>query len=295
MSSKIKFDPDYLYIKPITQCNLSCKMCYANVINGKNAIIIDKQKIIDIIDEFFKFRKNKKGTIYWCGSGEVFLHKDFPEIINLSTKKYGNLLSHEIMTNGTIDRLSEFDSLKNIHFFISIDGLEKDHDWNRGTGNFVKTINFAKKCIEMNCLKLSIRTILTKDNLETLDKFKFYLEKELPNSDLELIFPYAQKEIDLAKSESFTKKKIDCSKMIPKEEIIKKIKEKYGKLFNSNLEKPDDLYVSITPSGIFTCCDSKIKIGNLNDDIKTVFERAQNSEKLCRACPLFKECSFEPN
>ena len=77
----IRFVRESLYVEPISSCNLACKMCYTNVINGENRRIIDQPTVLDFTRRFVDATP-KQVWLYWCGTGEVFLHREFPEMVN---------------------------------------------------------------------------------------------------------------------------------------------------------------------------------------------------------------------
>lgn len=111
-------------------------------------------------------------SITFCG-GEVFLLKDFPELINKLTAK--NIFI-QIISNGTIDRLIEIKEPNMVNLIISLDGVEKYHDQNRGLGNFKKSTSLLKKAIKMG-FHTEVFSIVTKENLNLIDQF----EKEITN------------------------------------------------------------------------------------------------------------------
>ena len=72
---------DHLYIEPISSCNLKCKMCYANIINGPDRRTLDLETVVGFVRRYMALTP-EKAWILWCGTGEVFLHRDFPAMIN---------------------------------------------------------------------------------------------------------------------------------------------------------------------------------------------------------------------
>lgn len=128
-----------IYISPLEQCNLNCKSCYTQ----KTKNILNNQQILGFVDRYSSIINLK--SILFCG-GEVFLLPDFPSLVN---KLISQGIFITIITNGTIDRLSEIKDPTNCQLLVSLDGPEKIHDKNRGLGNFQK----SKKLIR-NALKL---------------------------------------------------------------------------------------------------------------------------------------------
>ncbi len=123
---------------------------------------------MDFVNRYQKVQELE--SITFCG-GEVFLLKDFPVLINELTAK--NIFI-QIISNGTIDRLIEIKEPNMVNLIISLDGIEKYHDQNRGLGNFQKSTILLKKAIKMG-FHTEIFSIVTKENLNLIDQF----EKEI--------------------------------------------------------------------------------------------------------------------
>lgn len=205
-----------VYIEPVSDCNMDCKLCYTKKRKGKYRKIIPKEQILDFIDRFADFRfadwslrRNLERKIkpFWCGTGEIFMHEDFPEVVNELNKKYGQRIRHEIMTNGTIDRLDEFDSLDNIRFYVSIHGPREHNDWIRGEGTYDKSIDFCRKAYELGCEKLEVRTLVTKKNILLLNDFQRDLKQRVGRKvRITLVPPHSAEEIKKADSKLIAKK-----------------------------------------------------------------------------------------
>lgn len=281
-----------IYVEPISACNLSCKMCYANVRNGKEAIIMPRKTIIDFFERFFKIRYNI--PIYWCGTGEVFLYPKFPDLINELTEKYSpERISHTIQTNGTmIGLLVKIKNFSNIELIVSIDAPKEHHDWNRGEGSYDRAIEFCRTAAAKGVKKISVRCLVTKDNVFKLreaeaklvkdigGKIKFYITKPLSNDDL--------KNINI--SSYITKKIKDDSRIMQAEELDRILEETYQ---NRYKEKFLDQYLelSLLYDGVYTCCDGIVKIGDPEEDIAVLMDKLKKSPKLCKEkCPWFKDC-----
>src|SRR5262249_50700480 len=58
-----------LYIEPTSVCNLHCKMCYTNVINGAGRKVLPQDVILSFVDRF-RAVTPPPIDIYWCGTGE---------------------------------------------------------------------------------------------------------------------------------------------------------------------------------------------------------------------------------
>ena len=157
----------HLYINPLEKCNLKCKICYTK----KTAPILKEEEILDFVERYNETHEVK--VITFCG-GEVFALAYFPHLVNTLTKKG---IFVQIITNGTIDKLDEFDDPNKVNLIVSLDGLEEYHDANRGEGNFKKSIAFLSKAKTLG-FHSEIFSIVTKQNLKHIDAFESSLKKE---------------------------------------------------------------------------------------------------------------------
>lgn len=289
---EIKIDENELYIEPISACNLRCKLCYSNVINGEEANVLPKEKIINVVQKFSDFKKSRI-DIYWCGTGEIFLHKDFPSIVNHLNSVIKSGINHTVMTNGTIDRLDEFNQFNNISFRVSIDGPREHHEWNRGKGTYDKCIDFCKKAHKLGCKKIEIRTLVTKDNVLLLPDFENEL-KEKVSKDIrfELITPYSSSDLKTVKSR-FVKGGIeDDKRILSRDELKRIIKSRYGEKYPNILEDRPDIVLSIclTCQGVFSCCEGIFKIGDIETEMSVLYDDLLKSKDKCKLCPLYGKC-----
>ncbi len=151
----------HLYINPLERCNLACKICYTN----KTKFILSNQQILDFVSRYQQVQK--VASITFCG-GEVFLLEKFPELVN---QLIAQDIFIQIISNGTIDRLSEIKQTNMVNLIVSLDGVENYHDQNRGLGNFNKSVNFLKKAKQLG-FNREIFSIVTKENLPLIPQFE---------------------------------------------------------------------------------------------------------------------------
>lgn len=274
----ILFKSNTLYIEPITSCNLKCKMCYTNVLNGKNRKLLDSNTICNFIDRWINEIPNVD-NIYWCGTGEVFLHKEFPYIVNKIQDKYN--INQIIQTNGTIDRLKEFTNLSNIDFRVSIDGIKIYHEWNRGIGTYNKCINFCRNALNNRSKSVSIRMLITNDNILCLDDFRSEIDKLLsPLVQLSIIVPYDKQLIP-------TIKKTNNYPQISKQKANDIISNIFNKKYQIDDNNEIENYISINPYGVYTCCEGIIRIGDITNEISQLITNMKKSTQKCYKCPMF--------
>lgn len=113
-------------------------------------------------------------TVTFCG-GEVFLLPDFPELVNSLTSS-GVFV--QIITNGTVNRLSQINHPNLVNLIVSLDGLPAYHDQNRGAGNWAKSIAFMRHAQQLG-FHLEVFSIVTQQNLSQIDQFETRLHQEL--------------------------------------------------------------------------------------------------------------------
>ncbi len=279
-----------IYIEPISACNLKCKMCYVNMINGKNTKELEKEQIFNIVDKLAQFNENEEIKIDWCGTGEVSLYGPLTRVINDLNERYRGKIQHTIITNGIINRLKEIRDLSNVSINVSIDGLEENHDWNRGNGTYRKSLEFCKTAKKLGCKSIQVNSLLMKRNLGTMVQFNEEIKKEL-GQDLTVMFLVPLTNHLIRKmSSSATTPRIDNSNALTYQELKEFLEDapyEVKKLLK--YDKPViDLYLSLNPYGMFyNCCESEIKIGDIQNDISELMRKLENSIEQCKRCPLF--------
>ncbi len=285
-----------IYIEPITACNLKCKMCYVNTINGKNEKELEEERILSFVEKLAQFNDNEAIKIDWCGTGEVSLYSPLTRVINALNERYRGRIEHLIITNGIIDRLSEIHDLSNVSFNVSIDGLETHHDWNRGKGMYRKSLEFCKSANKHGCKSIQVNSLLMKRNLDTILQFNDEMKKELgQNLTVMFLIPLTNNLIRSMLNASTTPK-IDNSNILTYQQLKDFFDDAPPEV--KNLMRYDkaviDLYLSLTPRGLFyCCCEDEIMLGDLNDDISTLMRKLENSIDQCKRCPLFDSyCSL---
>lgn len=163
----------HVYINPLERCNIACKICYTR----KTAPKLTEEQILTFVQRYQEVEPLK--VITFCG-GEVMLLPYFPHLVN-ELNALGIYV--QIITNGTIDRLSEFSRPSLVNMIVSIDGLEPYHDKNRGDGNFQKSIQYLKMAISMH-FRHEIFSIVTRDNFADIDKFEARIQTLIGKTEI---------------------------------------------------------------------------------------------------------------
>jgi len=164
-------------------CNLRCKHCYLSCGEKKefsNISLSECKQIVDKLDEGEIFEVLLTG-------GEIFTRKDLNEIINyIASKK----IDISLYTNATLIE-KNFDWLIKCpirRFNISLDGIDDDHDYLRGKGNFSITIKAIRKLVS-NGKMVIINCVINRKNVKNIPSIYEYLKKEKVGIQFSLITP----------------------------------------------------------------------------------------------------------
>jgi sulfatase maturation enzyme AslB (radical SAM superfamily) len=203
-------------------------------------------------------------------------------------------IDQTIQTNGTTPRrLDELTSFDRLDFQVSIDGYRDFHEWHRGEGTYDRSLDFCRKAVDKGCRSMLIRCLLTRGNIDHLDEFHADLVGRIgPKVKLEICAVYyTNQNLPSARnmSPAIRADDIDDSSCISYEEARQIVQKKYQGRYE--VEDPDgdkvENYLSLTPYGVYTCCDSMVRIGDADSDMRTLIQRLYDSEVQCRACNLF--------
>lgn len=247
----------HLYINPLEKCNIKCKICYTR----KTDPILSEEAILEFIDRYQKAYELQ--TVTFCG-GEVFALKYFPHLVNILTQKG---IFVQTITNGTIDRLTEIENPNLNKMIVSIDGLEKYHDENRGLGNFKKSIEFLKKA-QKKGFHTEIFSIVTHQNYPLIDQFEKYIDQHLDQIEV-TYHPRKPPEYLLHHPLSNIEGTIKGFDFLSEDELVEIMKTK-------RVFPPKELgcyQVALASTGkIYGCCEGFRPIGMIDDKIENIFE-----------------------
>lgn len=142
------------------QCNLRCKQCFSDSGEIKD-VELSTEEICLLFDEM---RKN--GTFFICiGGGEPLMRKDLLQLLEYGKNKQ---LAISIVSNGlllTKELIAELNKKDLDTFWISLDGLEANHDRLRGNGTYKKALNALRLLQQEFNSKKAIRVSLNKYNV----------------------------------------------------------------------------------------------------------------------------------
>lgn len=243
----------HLYINPLEKCNLKCKICYTKKTNP----ILSNQQILEFMDRYEQ--EEKVESVTFCG-GEVFALVTFPSLINEVVKR-GTFV--QVITNGTIDRLDKIEQPNAVNLIVSLDGVEKYHDANRGEGNFRKSLEFMKKAKGLG-FHLSIFSILTHDNLSLVTEFEESIQHELGFLPEVTYHPRKPPAYLMHHPVSNVVGEIQGFDFLTKEEMLDVMKTK-------NVFPPKDLgcyQIAVMSDGkVFGCCEGVTPLGTMQSPI----------------------------
>lgn len=147
-----------LQLDVTADCNLRCKTCY--FFKDDEGHHMSKDMPLAQVEALFKEYRDRKVYAVWLFGGEPTLR---PEVIDLAYR-YFPLTS--VISNGKIKVSEEYRDM-NIH--ISLDGLEKDNDFNRGRGTFKKIMeNYTGD------KRVIFNFTITRENLGLIDEMVRY-------------------------------------------------------------------------------------------------------------------------
>lgn len=154
-----------VYLTITENCNIRCKHCFGDFNIGAEYSL---EKIEEIV---LQLKRMGVCEISITG-GEPLLHNDITKIIDLVVTNGFNL---QICTNGLlitenfINKIKQYSSCF-FRFSISIDGIEKEHDYLRGQGTFNKIMNNIR-ILKENSFMFAVNTVLHKQNINSLEEF----------------------------------------------------------------------------------------------------------------------------
>ena len=253
MNQKIQSALENIYVSPLELCNLHCQYCYTN----KTKNILSNQQILDFIEKYSSYLRSKTydlKSVLFCG-GEVFTLPDFHNLVNTLIEKD---IFITIITNGTIDRLTEIKDPKNCQLLVSFDGPQEIHDQNRGAGNFDKSLKFIQHAQRLG-FPVEIMFLITKDSYPYKDSFDIFGLSKTYLTDRKLSLTPKQV-LDIKQNyQTYPKKDFGCFQL------------------------------SLQSTGIITgCCESSLRLGDINDNPATYVANFINSLSNCSQCKLNK-------
>ncbi len=271
-----------IYISPLETCNLDCHFCYTK----KTRQVLSNLQITSFITRYSKHLNQKLSlklkSITFCG-GEVFLLPKFTSLINSLHRRS---IFTSIITNGTIDRLTEITNPNLCQLLVSLDGPENIHDQNRGSGNYQKSLKFITHALHLG-FHLEIIFVVTPSSYPFIKSFPSILAK-----DLSLGIPPAINYVTV-KTAPFTTRHPLSQKnhqnSLTNIQIIN-LKRHFRSLPPKNF---GCFQLSLQSNGqIYGCCESPRAIANITQTIPAIISSFQASLGPCHHCSLYSSACF---
>lgn len=176
-NNKPKFSNEikHLSIEHHSVCNLRCTYCSETYYGGKRS----KYNVVEFIEYL-----NKSGSFKNCkqvvwGGGEPTLDKSFDLIIKEIEKNANPNLYHRVFTNSTRyhKTIEELLQKKLIKIVTSVDaGTREKFKEVRGRDKFDELFNNLRKYSSINSNRVTIKYILTEENLSE-DELRLFVQK----------------------------------------------------------------------------------------------------------------------
>lgn len=170
-------DLSYLFFEVTQLCNLECLHCGSDCRKVKNAHMLPKEVILDILKEIKQHYNSRKITVVLTG-GEPMC---YPEIFELGRNIYELEFPWGMVTNGLAwnDKTFEAAIQSGLHTItVSLDGFEEDHNWLRGNDkSFSKAVALIKMLTAQPFYKgFDVITCVNKRNLPYIEDFYKFLK-----------------------------------------------------------------------------------------------------------------------
>ncbi len=253
-----------IYISPLEACNLNCRSCYTS----KTKNILTNNQILNFVNRyqnylsksFVKKTRPFLKSILFCG-GEVFLLPHFPSLIN---RLIDQNIFITIITNGTIDRLSEIKNSANCQLLVSFDGPENVHNQNRGPGNFQKSKKFIQHALKLG-FPVEIMFLINSTSYPYRNSFNLLNLKKTYLTD---------------RLHSLTK------------DQVLDIKKNYPTYPSKNF---GCFQLALQSNGnIYGCCESSKKLAHITDPPKIIVDNFIKSLSTCTSCRYFDQYLQDP-
>ncbi|MCL2426420.1 MAG: radical SAM protein [Oscillospiraceae bacterium] len=165
--------PKSIVFELTKDCNLNCKHCYNPRGNSKDLDVSHVKLIIDKIP-------NPEEVFLGFTGGEVLVRKDILEIIaHASGRKFKSI---NIDTNGILltPAFAEQIFESGVRYVqLSVDGLEKTHDYIRGVGAFQKLVDNLPGILKTGIIVTANMTVHKKNMHELFDLWRFLSKYEI--------------------------------------------------------------------------------------------------------------------
>ncbi len=294
-----------IYLLLTEKCNLRCSYCIRGNKNN-NELSLEK------LNSFLRTNDFSKDQVLLTG-GEPLLHENFQEIARICLDKFKNVA---VNTNGLLLGEDRIVKSPRIHYQISLDGSEIEHDNLRGKGTYEKVLANLK-LLDQSEISYNVASVINKSNYAEIRKLTpvLYELKNMKYWKIEPQLPFGCGEqiqcVDVAEWNhivdvfiSKTPFRLKIKKLFNFSAIDKISKEKREELKSRKLSNCGSckqkvyIYPDLT---VYPCtCLKDFPLGNLEDDSLCSIlnsEKAQvfldykiNPHSKCASCEYFDIC-----
>lgn len=271
-AATLSWPPETVLIDISTVCNLDCPFCF-NHYGSKISIFEKKRNSKEDIIDFVK-KNGPFKNLAFSGAGELFLYSDAFEILEeLEEFCEGFYISTnaQMLDEEKIKRLSK---LKIKSITISSDASDKkSYEIFRKNGNYDKFLDNLKLMYKLFGSRLSIMSVVFKQNTDSLLKFpKLLHDMDIKNLSLQIVKGIAHPNLDPSVCTSMSDKDMlifieelyeesllyGCnmtfsSSSFPKDKLSKKLKQ-YKDLYTSYCIQPFNHFQVNIDGEVNYCC-----------------------------------------
>lgn len=175
--------PPYVVLWEATKkCNLRCIHCSVEC-GEVSPRDMSKDDIKGVIDEL----SNLGCVLFIITGGEPLLREDLFEVVRYASKS----MDVSLTTNGTMvkERMKELREIEWNNIQVSLDGLERFHNYFRVSNSYAEVIEAIAFLLE-NSISTSVATTVTDENIDQLPSMlKLLLDLGVPQWKLSAIIP----------------------------------------------------------------------------------------------------------
>lgn len=284
-----------LYLEPSTYCPLDCALCYT----AHHTQRLLPAAVIRRAVERMVEGQDSLG-VFWCGLGELFEDSHFPGLLRDLDERWPGRLLHVVQTNG--QTTSELPEPANKVALVSMDLPRAFCEAHRGRGYWERAVAFGARHLAQGGQGLGVKCLLTTTTMPAVGRSFHALQKRwsvlsgLPihtvrqRSWLEPILPFPRRDVA----------RIDSPAFVPRGggEDLPALLDAVGRHLPEHLEslavRPRTLELSVTPEGLFSCCEAVVRIGQHDDlerlDRSALMARLEAAAPACDGCPLEAVC-----
>lgn len=313
------------------KCDQKCKHCYLYAGKGLNKVNeMPYNELLNILENYERFcNKVEKKPFIAVTGGDPLLHNDIWKfLIELKNREiYFSILGNPYHLS--YDVAKKLKRLGCTNYQMSLDGLEKTHDFIRKKGSFECTLEKIS-CLKEAGLRCSIMTTVSKTNIEEIPELvdilvkhkvdNFAFARYCPNSgDYDLLpTPKEYKEFLEKMWNKYDNYKNCDTRFALKDHLWKLFLYEKGLLSIDNIDNSEDLildgchcgisHMTVLADGtVYACRRSKTPVGKVpeeelydiffskNMDNYREYEKFQKCSKcelknFCRGCPSVANC-----